>query len=452
MRKPFPLLLAVLVAGWPAAATAQFPITLEEALRRADERAYPNRLAAAERLVRSGEGRAAWRGILPAVRAEAGWIRTTDPLNAFGFTLRQRAVTPAAFDPARLNHPPATSGVSSAVVLEQPLLNLDAWIGRNAGARAAESAGALEAWTVSGTRVDVIRAWYGGVLAGEQVATLEAALEAARSHVRQASLMLEQGMVTRADLLLAQVKAGEIEANLVAARGDLALASRQLATVLGTPGDTTLRLPAALPGSDILGPALAAVAATSGDPHGRPDVVAARLGHDAARADLRRHQASMLPRLNGFARYDWNTPDALYSGQESWTVGVMAAWNPFSGGAELAATRAARGRAEMAEAGAEAMVARAELEAAERDNALEVARARLVIADGAVAQAAEAHRLVGRSYAGGLSTITELLTAAAAETGARLARSAAAWQAIIAAAERQRARGLPLDLVIALGR
>jgi outer membrane protein TolC len=69
-----------------------------------------------------------------------------------------------------------------------------------------------------------------------------------------------------------------------------------------------------------------------------------------------------------------------------------------------------------------------------------------------VAQSVEAHRLVGRSYAGGLSTITDLLAAAAAEAGSRLAYSAAVYQVLVAAAERQRAHGLSLDPLIALGR
>jgi outer membrane protein TolC len=452
MRRQLLLLALVLPGAIPNQVRAQGPLTLEEALLRADHQAYANRIATAERRTRQGEGGAAWRGILPTVRVEAGWMRTTDPLNAFGFTLRQRAVTPAAFDPARLNDPPATTGVGSALVLEQPLLNFDAWAGRRAGNAAVQAAAAAERWAATGTRVNVVRAWFGGVLARDKVATLDAALAAAESHVRQAGLMLEQGMVTRADLLLAQVKAGEVRADLIAARGDLALATRQLAMVLGTPEDTTLRIPGALPDPQLVADVLAAVEAMHGDPLARGDVEAARLGQQAAGADLRRTQAAMLPRLNGFARYDWNTTDAVYRGQESWTVGVMASWSPFSGGAELAASRAARGRAEMATAGAEAAAAQAGLEAAERGNALAVARERLAISSEAVAQAEEAHRLVGRSYAGGLATITELLGAAAAETGARLAHSAAVYQVIVAAAERQQAFGLSLDVLIALGR
>lgn len=436
----------------PSGLGAQAPLTLAEAFARADRQAYANRVAAAGRVAQEGTGRAALRGILPTVRVEAGWMRTTDPLGAFGFTLRQRAVTPAAFDPARLNNPDAASNLGAGLVLEQPLVNLDAWLGRAAARQADQSARARQRWTATTTRVEVVRAWFGGVLAREKVATLEAGVRAAEGHVRQATALVDQGMVTRADLLLAQVRAGELAADLVAARGDLGLAARRLGMVLGTPDDTSLVLPASLPAEAAITAALAALGPVPGDPRHRDDVLAARFGREAAGQDLRRTRAGLLPRLNGFARYDWNDPNALFGGDQSWTVGLMASWTPFSGGAELAAVQTARGRAAEAEAGLEAVEAGARLDQAERENALSVAQARLAIAAQSILQGEEAHRLVSRSYAGGLASVADLLSAAAAETAARMAHSAARYEVLVAAAERQRAAGLSLDFLTALGR
>jgi outer membrane protein TolC len=58
-----------------------------------------------------------------------------------------------------------------------------------------------------------------------------------------------------------------------------------------------------------------------------------------------------------------------------------------------------------------------------------------------VAQSAEAHRIVGRKYAGGLATVIELLDAAAVETQARLSLAAAKHGGLAGAAERLRAVG-----------
>ena len=426
----------------PAAAqTAPAPLirtlTLAEALTRADRGAYANRMSAGAAAVQAAEGLAAFGGILPTVRVESGYARTTDPIGAFGTTLRQRAIAAEDFDPARLNYPAATAAWTGGVVLEQPLVNVDSWLGRQAAGHATKSREASASWTREATRVDVVRAYYGAVLSAERVRTLESALEAARGHVHQAESMVEHGVATRSDALLAQVKAGEVEAQLVEARGDASLVKRQLAVLFGTPGDTAFDLPSELPSSDQVR-ALSAVTDVPAAVAGvldRADVRAAEEGHGAARADVRRARSSWLPRVNGMARYDWNSPDAPFGGPENWSVGVVASWTPVSGGAQVSALRVAQGREEVARAQSEAARARAELDASAKENGWRVALERLQIADDAVVQSAEAHRIVTRKYEGGLAGVVELLSASASETEARLRHAHARWDAIVRAAE-----------------
>jgi outer membrane protein TolC len=298
--------------------------------------------------------------------------------------------------------------------------------------------------------VDVVRAYYGAVLTAERVVTLEAALEAARGHVRQAESMVDQGIVTRSDALLARVKAGEIEAQLIEARGDASLVKRQLAVLLGAPADVGFELPAELPASErvlaLHALTAASTAAAAGSHavavHERADVRAAAEAHSAARADVRRARSAWLPRLNGMARYDWNSPDRPYDGRENWSVGVVASWTPFAGASQLADLRATEGREQVARAQAEAARAQAELDIAQQANAWNVALERLRIADEAVEQSVEAHRIVTRKYEGGLVAVVELLGASAAETEARLRQSYARWDAIARAAERLQSLGL----------
>jgi outer membrane protein TolC len=141
------------------------------------------------------------------------------------------------------------------------------------------------------------------------------------------------------------------------------------------------------------------------------------------------------------ARYDWNSPDVPFGGPENWSVGVVASWTPFAGAAQLSDLRATQGREQVARAQADAARAQAELEAAAKENAWRVALERLRIADEAVEQSAEAHRIVTRKYEGGLADVVELLGASATETQARLRQSHARWDAIVSAAEQLQSAG-----------
>ena len=434
----------LLMLALPAVAAAQV-LTPAEALTRAEQRGFANRIAAGQAGAQAGQAMLPLRGILPSVRVEASYLKTTDPLNAFGFLLRQRAVTPAAFNPALLNDPSSIGNLSTGLVVEQPLFNADAWLGRRAAGAAAGAMEASARWTRSGTSVMVLRAYWGAVLAEEQVNMLEVAATAGRAHVREAELVVQQGLATRSDALLARVKSGEIEARLVAARGEARIAKRGLAVLMGDPADTNWTLPDTLPSAMAVTERAAAAMGEDAAPAERADVQAASLGARAARADRRRAQSLYLPRLNGFGRVDWNDPDQPFAGKSAGTVGVMLSWSPFAGASELAELKATGGRLQAAEAMADAAEGQAALELAQAAERLTVAREQLAIQDVALAQAREAHRLVTKKYAGGLSSITELFDATAAETGAALAHAAARYDLLVAVAERQKAMGKHVD-------
>jgi outer membrane protein len=449
MRPAFrPSLSLLLLAGLAGPATAQEPLRLEQALARAEQAGYANRIAVGSAEVQAGQAEVPLRGILPSVRLESGYLRTTDPLNAFGFTLRQRAVTPPAFAPANLNYPDATGNLMTGIVLEQPLFNADAWLGREAAVNAREAARASEQWTRETSSFDVYRAYWGAVLAAEQVTTLRVAVEAARAHVRQAESMVRQGLATRSDALLATVKAGEVEATLLRAQSDVGLAKRGLAVLMGNPADTAFTLPDSLPAARQVRLMAVHAAVDTAPLAGRADVTAATLARDAAQADVRRAHYLYLPRLNGFGRLDWNSPDMPFGGKSAWTLGVMLVWSPFAGASERAEIHAAGGREVSAMAMADAAHAQASLEFARASESQTVALARLDIAERAVSQAQEAHRIVARKYEGGLATISELFDAAAVETGTDLGFSAARFDALVAAAERRRAQGLDLSVMV----
>src|SRR5690606_11951728 len=265
MRTLLPiLLLALPLTALPA------QLTLREALQLADSGAYANRIAGADARAQHAQAIAPLQGILPNLRVEAGALATTDPINAFGTKLRQRSITAADFNPATLNYPDAARTRMAGLVWEQPLFNADAWTGRHAASAAADAMDAMRDWTRTGTRADVIRAYYGSTLAREVRQTLDAARRAADAHVARARALADTGLVTRSDALLAQVRAGEVHAKLLAAESDAAHAERGLAVVLGLQ-----QLPDALPTALPSAVSIRAIAAGDATPADGTPVAAA---------------------------------------------------------------------------------------------------------------------------------------------------------------------------------
>ena len=444
---------ATLLAGlWPAVVRAQeVPVlTLRDALREADRQAFGNRLAVATSDAEHARARQPLKGILPSARVEAGVIRTTDPIGAFGTTLRQRRVTQAAFDPARLNAPDAITNVQGGLVVELPLLNGDAWTGWRAARAAAGASDAAEAWESVSTRANVVRAYYGAILAAEKVSMLQQAERAAQAALRQVQAMVQQGLVTKADALQAAVRARDLEAQRLSADNDALTARQQLGLLLGRTLDKAPLLPLALP-ADSTVRQLAASDTLAGNLREyaeRADVRQAQSGQRAADADRLRAQTTLLPRVNGFARYDWNDPTTLVGGRPNWTVGVMASWSLFGGGSEHADVAGAAARARGARVGVEALRAQARVETETTRRLMVVALQRLDLAAQSAVQSREAWRLVEKRYAGGLATVAELLGAESSATGAELSHAAARFAVIDALATYRRAVGAdPAELI-----
>jgi outer membrane protein TolC len=338
---------------------------------------------------------------------------------------------------AGLNRPTPRTDIGAAMVAEVPLLNLDAWAGRRAARAAADAESAREQWSATGVELEVIRSYFGAVLAREQARVLAAADLAGQAHVRRAENALANGLVTRSDLLLAQVRLGDIATQRLRADADAMLARQQLALVLGTPNDTAGALPSRIPG-------LATREIAGSGTRAALSAMAAMV--NAATQEAARRSLALLPRVNGFGRYEWHDASSPLAGKPMWTVGVMATWAPFSGAPNWRSPRG-RANATAAQAGLAAAQGAAALELASAESGVRVAEQALAIATRGTAQAAEAHRIVVRKYDGGLATVAELLDAQATDLGAQLGEAKARHDLIVAIATVARLRGSDLSLL-----
>jgi len=148
----------------------------------------------------------AWSGFLPQVTVSEFFLRSDDPLQAFGYKLNNRAAQPSDFAPDVLNHPGEVNNWVSQIKLMQPIFNggmgLYGKQAADAASRAAEHRFQRARQSVA---LQAIQAYEGLALAQSYEEVLAAAVRSAEAHVRQARSMVDAEMATEADLLQARV-------------------------------------------------------------------------------------------------------------------------------------------------------------------------------------------------------------------------------------------------------
>ena len=413
------LALAVVVSALvlPAVAHAQsLPLSVAEALSRAQDQNYTVRLAEADRqIARAGvhQSRAVF---LPRLSVSETATATTDPLNAFGFKLRQEVVTQADFAPEVLNDPGRVENFGMQVQVQQPVLNPAGLFERRAAqSRLAASTYALER-TGHVIAFQVQQAYFGLALAHRRVATLDDALAAARVTLDQTQRFFDEGLITRADLLAARVRLLELESQHTEARNAVQETADRLRYLIGLDDEVALVLTDSLEAPE---QGVDAVE-TERVNETRSDMQALRRQIDAARQTVRARRMAFVPSLNLFGSYDWNDSALLGTGGQGWTVGATLQWSPFQGFEQAGALQQARAELKRATLVYEDQMRQnyIELEAARRS--LTVARERLGLTRTAVEQAEENLRIRADRYAQGLEQTTDVLAAEVALANARL--------------------------------
>ncbi len=443
--------LAAVLSAAPVLAQSATPgpLRLADVLAATTADGYGTRAARADARAAAADVTATLPGFLPQLRVEGGAARTTDPIGVFGARLRQRSVTAADFDPARLNRPEALPLVTGALVLEQPLLAPQALMGRRAASLAADAGRAMSERHLQAALLDATRAYFGAMVARASVTALDSAVVAAQAAVQQAETLERNGVVTRSDMLLAQVRLSEFEAQRATARGQAVVARLALAVQMGTPGDTTGALPAEMASAERIAQLLATNWPDASTTR-RPDVEAAQLGAAAARANVRRANARWLPTVGAMVRSDWASTNTPFGGAPFWTAGVMVSLPVFSGGGDLADRQRATAQANAAEARADGAQAMADLEVTRARIDRTVAMERLALAERAYGQSVEGLRLVQRRYDGGLAAVSELLGAGAARAAAQLSSVTARHDVLVSLAAERVALGLDLTPLYAI--
>ena len=418
--------VGMLLAG--ASASAQEPITLEDAIARA--LAYSARLAeldarhaGAAAAEDAGEA-ARW----PIVAAQAGYTRTNH-------------VTPFVIAvPLRVLYPDAPNNYRSRLDLQWPIYaggRTDALI----RASRAEKDAVTEdiAAARADLRLEVTRAFWALVTARDTEVVVARAVERMDAHVRDLQTRLGQGLIPPNDVTSAEAQRSRERLLAIEARNTRLVAEADLRRLIGGSGPLTPSVPASSPSaSNWERPRMSAA--------DRPERRALDRRLDAAEARAAAVRGFDKPLLSAIAGYDYARPNPKIFPRadrwdDSWDIGVNVSWTLWDSG---------RRKAEQAEAAAATRALQARItefdrqttfEVQQRELELESARAAIDTAADGIRSAAETQRVVAERYRAGVVTSTDVLDAELALLQAELDRTRAIASARLAEARLERARG-----------
>jgi outer membrane protein len=420
-----------------SAASGQTPLTLEEAMKRAqgetvDAQALASTIDEADARVQRAQS-----GFWPRVDLTEAIQRGNDPVFAFSSLLSQRRFTAANFAIPSLNHPDPVTNTRTAIGIVQPIFNAGL---TTLGVKAAKlERDVATAARDAGEQDLAFRAAHAFVRVLQLEAALratDAAVAAAESDHERALARREVGVVTDADVLAVNVQLAEMHQRQITAAGDLAVARIQLAEAIGVPLTDPLILvrptrPSAPADADTL-----VREALASHPHRREADLQVQLADNARRTA----RASLLPTVGLQGGWEFNGA-TLGEQQSSWVVGAEVRMNLFRGFADTA---------RMTEASHAQIRATAERERAERRIEVDVrtavaqltaARARDEAGHAALTQARESQRIIRDRYESGLATVTDVLRAAEATLEAESRATAAELDVILQTVALDRAIG-----------
>jgi outer membrane protein len=353
----------------------------------------------------------------PLLQFSETFTRSNNPVFVFGSLLEQGRFGPQNFAVDSLNNPDPLNNFRTAVNLKWSVFDQMKSSASLSQARIGqEQADQQKEMVRQQIRFEVLRAYFGVLLAQQREGVTEEAVKMAESDRRRIDDLFRTGLVVQSDLLSAEVQLAEFRQQQVQASGDRVKAQAFLNTVLGTPVQAVQRVTGRLIDKQF------SLAETDELIHqalqSRPDYARAASAVKSSEEGVRGAKGNYLPRVDVFSTYGISGRD-LTSGSSDYAVGAGLTFNlfDFGRGARLDKARAAQSTAAAEQ---EHLANQIRLEVIQAFQDYVSARERLKVAVETVNRAREALRIVQDRYQEGLTTITEVLRAETAYLRTRL--------------------------------
>jgi outer membrane protein TolC len=426
--------MTTLTTALLALSLAQAPqtLTLDDALKRADQVNLDIKAALTRVNVAKAGVWKAWSYQLPQVAAQGSY--TVNNV-AVSLPLLMKNSTPGGNlieVPATIQPKTQTAGQIQATL---PLFAPQAWFGIQAALRA-EDATVLN---VEQARRDVL---FGVTQTFYAVASLKRLVdvsqqldEIAQRQAKDAEVRYKAGTIAKVAKLRADIDFVRADQDLLRSRNAYESARLSLAILLDRQPDfEVVEPPEPVLPADLGGLERGALDA-------RADVKAARLLEGVYGAQWRGSATTYLPTVAAFGRATYQDPVGLTGAKEAWAVGLLLNWTLFDGGLREAGLRETGARIAEAEANRRNLENRSVAEVRQALLDLESARANAKKAKEQRDLAVENQRLVDVSFKAGAATAVEQADATSALRNAEVQVVTETLQAQLAAVRVLKAAG-----------
>lgn len=423
MLKRVSLLIAAAIFFCPAPAPAETgpsapgALTLDYCIRTALENNH-SLLAGSEGLeaARAGVGQAR-SYFLPRIGVSETYMRSDNPVMAFGSKLNQGAFTSADFDVARLNDPEPIDNFNFRAELVQPIFNGGReMVGLKRARLGLQSAEKGYERARQETVYQVVRAYWGVALAAEYVKVAGKAFDTTERHLKTAQRFFDQGMLVGSEVLLAKVRLAEVKEMRVRAENSLSTAKAGLNLLMGREQDEPVEL---VQGLGRGGEPDELQACLDEAVRSRPDLDAMRINVLDMEAGVDMARTGYLPDINLAGRYELDDDGPFRGRGKSYTLLGTISWNIFDG--FLTTKKVSEARAGYIAMGHmhEQMRQGVLFEVRRAYNSVIEAGQRIEAAKAAVAEGEEALRIIQRRFEAGMTKTLDVLDAETALTRAR---------------------------------
>ena len=353
---------------------------------------------------------------LPELIATGSFTRSNNPVFVFGSLLEQGQFGPANFAINSLNHPDALNNFRSSLTLRFPVFDQRETETRIASARIRQQQADQQTNLVEQRiRYEVIKTYYGVLLAQAKLKVAEEAVGFAEADVKRARDLVESGVVVQSDLLAARVQLSQFRQEAIQMSGELATARAALNVALGLPIETQQQ-----PLGEIVErrfPVDAVEVLSSQALENRQDYQRAVLSSRETGEQLRKTRGEWLPRVDAFISAGVSS-EHLTGGSGDYAAGATVSFNVFDAGRKARISQAKAAQS-IANAEQEQLANQIRFEIVRAYQQYVTARERLEAVAEVSAQASETLRIVQDRYHAGITTITELLRAETALVRAR---------------------------------